>query len=135
MIMYYYNVNFLFALAYVSSTRASKQDALAPVPAEQQHPLVTPAPASTHWRPTRTLRRRGLVDDIKSNVNSVLTDLGSAIPSYVASGVPNFFQDFPNGERVRDELQLDDDQIRALPTQVLNVPSVRPQIFGACVEN
>ena len=100
------------------------QDVLKPAPALPDHPLVTPAPASAHWRPTQTIKRRGIVDDIKNDVNSVLSGLGSNIPSFVASGIPNFFQDFPTKDKVQSSLGIDDDQVRALPTQVLNVPYV-----------
>lgn len=87
---------------------------------EQEIPLITPSPAT--WNPTKTYKsRRGIFSDIKQDVGGVLSDLGN-IPSYVASGIPNFFQDFPTGDKVKSSLGIDDDQIAALPTQVLNVP-------------
>ena len=100
-----------------------RQSARPAVVAEQQ-PLITPSPVS--WDPTRTYNvRRGIVDDLKSKANEeigdVLSQLGN-VPEYVASGVPNFFQDFPGVEQVQSSLGIDDDQIAALPTQVLNVP-------------
>lgn len=52
----------------------------------------------------------------------MLSDLGSNIPSYVASGVPNFFQDFPIGDDVRKSLGIEESQVSALPTSVLNIP-------------
>jgi hypothetical protein len=36
--------------------------------------------------------------------------------------VPNFFQDFPQGNDVQSSLGLDDSQVAALPTNVLNIP-------------
>ena len=88
---------------------------------QARHPLTTPAP--TVNRPSRTVRsRRGIIDDLESNVKSELAELGSDIPTYVASGVPNFFQDFPTGDKVQSSLGIDDDQVKALPTQVLNIP-------------
>jgi hypothetical protein len=60
--------------------------------------------------------------DVDKDVGSILDGLGSAIPSYVASGVPNFFQDFPTGTAVQSSLGLSDDDMAALPTQVLNLP-------------
>jgi hypothetical protein len=36
--------------------------------------------------------------------------------------VPNFFQDFPSGDKVASSLGLDSSQLAALPTQVLNIP-------------
>lgn len=87
-------------------------------------PEITPAPALKQ-PPTRTLeiqRRADIWGAFESGVNSIFSGLGSSIPSYVASGVPNFFQDFPTGDKVQSSLGIDDNQIRALPTQVLNVP-------------
>ncbi|MCJ1255660.1 hypothetical protein MMC24_003477 [Lignoscripta atroalba] len=92
-----------------------------PAAAAQEQPLVTPSPAT--WDPTKTYKsRRDIVDDIRGGVSSILGGLGSSIPSYVASGVPNFFQDFPTKDKVQSSLGLDDDQVSALPTQVLNIP-------------
>lgn len=94
-----------------------------PIGVGPKHPLITPSP--TLPAPvTRTLRRkRGIIDDVKGEVNSVLSELGSNIPSYVASGVPNFFQDFPVGDDVQKSLGIEDSQVSALPTSVLNIPS------------
>jgi hypothetical protein len=97
------------------------------------HPLITPSPA-LNGDPTRTHLnlRRDIIDSIKSDAGSVLSgvesdiggilsDLGN-IPSYVASGVPNFFQNFPTGESVVSSLGLNDEQLAAEPTQALNIP-------------
>lgn len=90
--------------------------------AAPEHPLITPSP-TLHGGVTKTVKyRRGILDDLKGDVNSVLSELGSNIPSYVASGVPNFFQDFPVGDDVKKSLGIDDSQISALPTSVLNLP-------------
>lgn len=90
----------------------------------QERPLITPSPAS--WDPTKTYKKRGVISDlagdVNSDVNSILSGLGSDIPSYVASGVPNFFQGFPTGADVQSSLGLNDSQVKALPTQVLNIP-------------
>ena len=92
-----------------------------PAAALPEHPLITPSPAL--WDPTKTYKsRRGIVSDLEGDVNSILSVLGSDIPSYVASGVPNFFQNFPVGNDVKSSLGLEDSQIAALPTQVLNLP-------------
>lgn len=86
-----------------------------------EHPLITPSPSS--WDPTKTEKfRRGILSDIGDDIGGVLSELGSNIPSYVASGVPNFFQDFPTGDKVKSSLGINDDQVAALPTQVLNIP-------------
>lgn len=97
-----------------------------PALAAEQQPIITPSPAS--WHPTQTYKvRRDIFDDLKSKaeekIGDVLSDLGN-VPGYVASGIPNFFQDFPGVEQVRSSLGIDDDQLAALPTQVLNVPWV-----------
>ncbi|KAL1385185.1 hypothetical protein HDK64DRAFT_24742 [Phyllosticta capitalensis] len=95
------------------------QDHQAPLAAPD--PAITPSPALTY--PTRTrMHRRNIIDDVKSDVKSVLTQLGSDIPSYVADGVANFFQDFPSGSAVQTSLGLSDEQLAALPTNVLNIP-------------
>ncbi|MCJ1338702.1 hypothetical protein MMC09_003991 [Bachmanniomyces sp. S44760] len=92
-----------------------------PTEAEQERPLITPSPVA--WDPTTTAKhRRDILSDIDNDVNSVLSGLGSDIPSYVASGVPNFFQNFPTGDGVASSLGLDSSQVAALPTQVLNIP-------------
>lgn len=60
------------------------QDHQAPLAAPD--PAITPSPALTY--PTRTrMHRRNIIDDVKSDVKSVLTQLGSDIPSYVADGM------------------------------------------------
>ncbi|EJT73206.1 hypothetical protein GGTG_10055 [Gaeumannomyces tritici R3-111a-1] len=109
----------LTILAALASLAAASP---APLPRAEAAPLVTPAP-TLEGQPTRTLERRVDVwGAFASGVNSVMSGLGSSIPSYVASGVPNFFQDFPTGDKVQSSLGIDDDQVRALPTQVLNIP-------------
>ena len=90
--------------------------------------MITPSPSLQD--PTRTIKlRRGVVSDIKSHLSGAESKVAgyigselSGFPSYVASGVPNFFQNLPTGDAVKSSLGLDDSQIAALPTQVLNVP-------------
>jgi len=95
----------------------------------------TPLPGATPTAPARVnvptpqptifraRSRRDILDDVGNAVDSVLSGLGSGVPSYVASGVPNFFQDFPTGTAVQSSLGLSDADVAALPTQVLNIPS------------
>ena len=95
-----------------------------PAVAGDQQPLITPSPVLRN--PTRTHQvRRGILDDLKNKadeeIGEVLSDLGN-VPGYVASGVPNFFQDLPGVDQVQSSLGIDDDQLAALPTQVLNIP-------------
>ncbi|KZF20064.1 hypothetical protein L228DRAFT_254208 [Xylona heveae TC161] len=97
-------------LAFLALTSASP----APLPA------VTPSPTDNN--PTQTYQRRGIISNVESDINSVLSSLGSNIPSYVADGVANFFQDFPSGSAVQSSLGLNDQQVAALPTNVLNLP-------------
>lgn len=116
---------FIFFLALFPYVAASRIDRDLPRPAAvraQEEPLITPSPAI--WDPTKTYKsRRDILSDFQSDVGGILSDLGN-IPSYVASGVPNFFQDFPTGDKVKSSLGIDDDQVAALPTQVLNIPYV-----------
>ncbi|KAI0469353.1 hypothetical protein F4859DRAFT_487871 [Xylaria cf. heliscus] len=82
------------------------------------HPIITPAPSLEERNEALA---RGF--DPGSYINSVISGLGSGVSSYVASGVPQFFQDFPIGEDVEKELDIDDDDLKATPTQVLNIPA------------
>jgi hypothetical protein len=83
-------------------------------------PLITPVPRSYNRR------NPNIIDDIKSGADNVLHSLGSVLktdlPSYVASGIPNYFQDFPVGNDVKSKLGINDRDLDAVPTQVLNVP-------------
>lgn len=110
----------LIALLPLVSATAVRRSIPRPGQVGQERPLITPSPAS--WDPTKTYKKRGVISDLAGDVDSILHGLGSNIPSYVASGVPNFFQDFPSRANVQSSLGLDDDQVRALPTQVLNIP-------------
>ncbi|OCK83739.1 hypothetical protein K432DRAFT_440587 [Lepidopterella palustris CBS 459.81] len=83
-------------------------------------PIITPA--AIQFDATRSYQRRNLISKIESDVGSVLTALGSDIPSYVISGVPNYFQNFPTGSQVQSSLGLSDSDLAAIPTQVLNIP-------------
>jgi hypothetical protein len=80
-----------------------------------QSPMVTPPPALVERNPD-------FGDSVGSYINSVLTGLGSDVSSFIASGVPQFFQDFPTGSSVESRLGVSDSDLAAKPTQVLNVP-------------
>ncbi|TGJ87237.1 hypothetical protein E0Z10_g1506 [Xylaria hypoxylon] len=82
------------------------------------HPIITPAPSLEDR--DQALARREF--DPGSYINSVISGLGSDVSSYVISGVPQFFQDFPVGNSVEKSLGIDDDDLKATPTQVLNIP-------------
>lgn len=81
-------------------------------------PMITPSPVERD--PTRVVGRN-ILSDVESDADSVLSGLGSNLPSWVASGVPNFFQGFPTGEAVVSSLGLNDEQLDAVPTNVLNI--------------
>lgn len=111
----------LLALFPFAAASAFPQVIAIPDAVVQKQPLITPSP--TLDDPTKTYKsRRGLVSDLTGDIGNILSELGSNIPSYVASGVPNFFQGFPSGDKVQSSLGLDDNQVKSLPTQVLNVP-------------
>ncbi len=77
-------------------------------------------PSKSVTKPTRaSIYRREF--DIGGVLDDIFSTLGD-IPSYVASGIPNFFQDLPQGGDVLDKLGLKDDDMDAKPTQVLNIP-------------
>ncbi len=114
----------LLALLPLASSSVVHRSLPRPAGVVQRQPIITPSPAQ--WSPTKTYKKRGVISDavgdVTGDVKSILAGLGSDIPTYVASGVPNFFQDFPTGDKVQSSLGLDDDQVKALPTQVLNIP-------------
>ncbi|KAI0198846.1 hypothetical protein F4808DRAFT_434697 [Astrocystis sublimbata] len=81
------------------------------------HPVITQAP-SVEARDAALERRL----DPVGYVDSLISHLGSGVSSYVASGVPQFFQDFPIGKGVEKALDIDDKDLDAIPTQALNLP-------------
>ncbi|KAJ0302207.1 hypothetical protein COL5a_010044 [Colletotrichum fioriniae] len=84
----------------------------APAPVDPAHPMITPPP-------TRVKREPSLTDDIDSYVHSILGDASS----WVASGIPAFFQGFPTGTAVLSTLGISDGDLDAKPTQILNLPA------------
>jgi hypothetical protein len=58
---------------------------------------------------------------VESDVNNVLSSLGSGLPSWVASGIPAYFQGLPTGDAVASSLGLKSSDLAALPTNVLNI--------------
>ncbi|EKV14005.1 hypothetical protein PDIG_34880 [Penicillium digitatum PHI26] len=81
-------------------------------------PFITPSPVEHNPSP---IVGRNILSDVESDVGNVLSGLGSGLPSWVASGVPNFFQGFPTGDAVVSSLGLDSSKLKALPTNVLNI--------------
>ncbi|ETN46253.1 uncharacterized protein HMPREF1541_00437 [Cyphellophora europaea CBS 101466] len=89
-------------------------------------PLITPAPTPVVLGGDPHLQKRNVVDDITSKldgyVNSVFSELGSAIPSYVSDGLFPHFQDLPTGSQVLSSANVSSSDLQASPTQVLNIP-------------
>jgi hypothetical protein len=79
--------------------------------------MITPRATLVDRTPTRVAKR-----DLTDVLGSLLSEAGSAIPSYVASGVPNFFQGFPTGDAVLSSLGISSSDLAATPTMVLNLP-------------
>jgi hypothetical protein len=92
----------------------------APAPVAIAHPMVTPRASLTDRTPTR-VQERDIIDSI-TGLGDYIGSLVGSFPSYVASGVPQFFQDLPTGTAVQSSLSLSDNDLDALPTQVLNIP-------------
>ncbi|KAI0852112.1 hypothetical protein F5Y00DRAFT_228680 [Daldinia vernicosa] len=81
------------------------------------HPMITPAPDLNNRVGVNRRSEPG------SYIHSIIDSLGSDVSSYVASGVPQFFQDFPSGEAVASSLGIHNSDLDAKPTQVLNIPA------------
>jgi hypothetical protein len=79
--------------------------------------MITPMATLADRTPTRVVKRDSI--DV---LGSLLSEAGSAISSYVASGVPNFFQNFPTGDAVLSSAGISSSDLAATPTMVLNLP-------------
>lgn len=89
--------------------------------------LITPPPDARAIYAVQELRRRGVISDItaalNSDLNSIFSELGSAVPSYVASGVLPAFQGYPTGSSaILKSVGGKSSDLDAQPTQVLNLP-------------
>ncbi|KAL2404886.1 hypothetical protein ABEF93_008108 [Exophiala dermatitidis] len=89
--------------------------------------LITPAPTPTlAVYGTYAGDKRGIVNDLTSKldsyVNSVFSELGTAIPSYVSNGLLPNLQGLPTGSQVASSLGVSSSDLAATPTQVLNIP-------------
>src|SRR5271156_5165819 len=87
--------------------------------------LITPSPTLAIYA-TRTLDRRGIISDltsaVASDIQSILSGLGSDIPSYAVSGFLPGFQGYPTGSAVLSSASVSSTDLSASPTQVLNIP-------------
>ncbi|TGO37210.1 hypothetical protein BHYA_0103g00330 [Botrytis hyacinthi] len=112
----------LLALIPVALAFPAPHPVAQPVP----HPMITPRASLTDRTPSRVLvEERGVISSVESSIKgleSYITSVLGTYPSYIASGVPNFFQDFPTGSAVQSSLGIGDSDLAATPTQVLNIP-------------
>ena len=82
-------------------------------------PAPTVPPSSIDYNPTRTVKnRRDILSDVGVDVHSILGDLGTNIPTYVASGIQPYFEVLPTGTQVQSSIGLCSSDVAALPTQV-----------------
>lgn len=70
----------ILALVPLVSATVVRRSIPRPGQVGQERPLITPSPAS--WDPTKTYKKRGVISDLAGDVNSILSGLGSDIPSY-----------------------------------------------------
>lgn len=100
----------------------------APRPAAIAEAGAQPTPAP-EYLPTKTLQDRGIVSDLSSAASaasvyagSLLSSLGTNLPAYVSDGVLPGLQGLPTGSAIQSSLGMNDGDVAALPTQVLNIP-------------
>ena len=100
----------------------------APRPAkalEAEVALITPTPTLAIYE-CKTRNRRGVISDVtaavESDVGSILSDVGTGLPSWVASGVLPGFQGLPTGSAVMSSAGVSSTDLDAQPTSVLNIP-------------
>ena len=124
-----YSLPLLLALLPAALAAPAPIPIAAPIAvAGPHHPMITAPPSLKDRNPSR-VQERGAISSIISDATSDIAGLGSYLssvvgtyPSYIASGVPNFFQDFPTGSAVESSLGISDSDLAATPTQVLNIP-------------
>ncbi|KAJ4303489.1 hypothetical protein N0V90_002384 [Kalmusia sp. IMI 367209] len=98
----------------------------APAPVEARAPLTTPAAVYFRGDRSYVVEKRNILSDIASGVDGIAHSwasvLGTDLPSFFTEGIPNWFQDLPTGSQVQSSLGIGDDDLKASPTEVLNVP-------------
>ncbi|KAJ4315490.1 hypothetical protein N0V94_005927 [Neodidymelliopsis sp. IMI 364377] len=96
-----------------------------PARVEVRAPIVTPAAIRFDGRHSY-VQQRDILDDIKSGVEGIAASWGSVLgkdlPSFFTDGIPGWFENLPTGTDVMSSLGIGDDDLAAIPTQVLNVP-------------
>jgi hypothetical protein len=114
----------LLVLCLLQSVTASPQPRPASV-RDAELALITPTPTSTIYG-SKTRERRGIVSDLtaaaESDINSILSYLGTDLPSYVASGIIPQLEGLPTGSAVISSAGVSSEDIDAQPTQVMNIP-------------
>jgi hypothetical protein len=87
--------------------------------------LITPTPTLAMYG-SKTKDRRGLISDLtaaaESDINSILSGLGSGLPSYFASGIIPQLEGLPTGSAVVSSAGVSSTDVDAQPTKVLNIP-------------
>lgn len=91
-----------------------------PTPAELV--LVTPAATPTPDHLEHAYYKRNIISDLSSYGNSLLSDLGSGIPSYVTDGILPGAVNLPTGTQVMSSAGVSSSDLAAIPTSVLNIP-------------
>lgn len=90
--------------------------------------IVLPPPTPT-TPPNVRLQERGVVDDLSKIFSEAtvapadVTKWVAALPSDIAGGILPQFENLPDSDAIKKQLQLNDDQINALPVNILNIPS------------
>ncbi|KAH7115297.1 hypothetical protein B0J11DRAFT_540281 [Dendryphion nanum] len=106
------------AIAVVNAVAIPEPTAV-PARVEVRAPIITPAAMHMY-------DQRDIIQDIVSGADKVLHSLGSVLgkdlPSYVISGIPQYFQDLPTGSKVLSSLGINNGDLDAKPTEVLNIP-------------
>jgi hypothetical protein len=87
--------------------------------------LITPTPTLAIYG-SKTRDGRGIFSDLtaaaESDNNSILSDIGSGLPSWLASGIIPQLQGLPTGSAVLGSAGVDSTDVDAQPTKVLNIP-------------
>jgi len=78
--------------------------------------LSSPVAAPQPTTPTKVKR------DIFDTASSVIASLGSSIPTIVTQGVLPELQNLPSDADIRNQFNLTDADVAALPINVLNIP-------------
>ena len=100
----------------------------APRPAvvrEAELALITPTPTLAVYG-SETLKKRGIISDItaaaESDIASLLTGLGSNLPTWFASGIIPQLEGLPTGSAVLKSAGVSSSDLDAVPTSILNIP-------------